>query len=187
MNKPFAPATRAEPPPGGFTADEYFRMLELGAFGDMNVELVGGYLERMTPANFDHAEVHASVISKLAAAINKTGLKLAADLAVRIDALTVRGLDIAVVLPERTSKKPIEGGDVMLAVEVAGTTIGRDLGAKLSDYARAGIPTYWVVDVKAKIVQVLTEPTANEYARVDVVRFGEPLHLPGSKSSIVID
>ena len=184
MNKPFAPDGHA--PPGGFTAGEYLRMLDLGAFEDMTVELVGGYLQRMTPANFDHSAIHASVIAELGGAVRETGLRLAADLAVQIDAFTVRGIDVAIVLPDRTSKRPIDGGDVMLAVEVADATLARDVGPKLIDYARAGIPNYWVIDVKGRIIQVMSDPGTEGYAKVEVVRFGEPLAIPGVDRVITV-
>lgn len=41
-----------------FTADDYLRMLELGAFEDMRVELVRGGLEKMMPAHWQHGELN---------------------------------------------------------------------------------------------------------------------------------
>jgi Uma2 family endonuclease len=53
--------------------------------------------------------------------------------------------------------------DVSLVVEVADSTLHRDLGAKARLYAKAGIPEYWVVDIEGRQVHVHRDPdTANE-------------------------
>jgi len=184
MNKPFSPPL-VEAPPGGFTADEYMRMLDCGAFDDMKVELAGGYLERISPANLDHGSIHANVIADLAMVSRPAGLIIATDLAVRIDDLTVRGPDIT-LLRDASGKGAVPGDKILLAVEVADATLPKDLGPKLREYARAGIPTYWVVDVQAKAVRVLTEPDGEEYRRAEIVRFGEPLAVPETNRTITI-
>lgn len=185
MNKPFSPPARVEAPPGGFTADEFDEMIECGAFSDMRVELAGGYLERMSPANWDHGTIHANVIADLAIASRPAGLKIATDLAVRIDALTVRGPDVS-LLREGHSRGSVPADKILLAVEVADTTLPNDLGPKLREYARAGIPTYWVVDVQARAVRVLTNPEGEEYRGVEIVRFGEALAVPETDRTITI-
>jgi Uma2 family endonuclease len=185
MNKPFAPPTLVQPPPGGFTADEFMQMVDCGAFSDMRVELAGGYLERMSPADFEHGSVHANVLTDLSIVSRSAGLLIAIDLAVRIDELTVRGPDIA-LLREASGRGGVPGDKILLAVEVSDTTLSKDLGPKLREYARAGIPTYWVVDVQAKAVRVLTEPEGEEYRRAEIVRFGEPLAVPETNQTITI-
>ncbi len=72
------------------------------------------------------------------------------------------------------------------AREVADTTLEQDLGRKLRDYATAGIPVYWVVDVNAQVVHVMTQPSGGDYKR-NVLRFGEPLNVPGTNTTVVID
>jgi Uma2 family endonuclease len=185
MNKPFAPPTLVQPPPGGFTADEFMQMVDCGAFSDMRVELAGGYLERMSPANIDHGSIAANVIVDLGIVSRSAGLIIATDLAVRIDDLTVRGPDVT-LLREATGQGAVPGSKILLAVEVADTSLPKDLGPKLREYARAGIPTYWVVDVQAKAVRVLTEPEGEEYRRAAIVRFGEPLAVPETNQTITI-
>ena len=38
-------------------------------------------------------------------------------------------------------------------IEVADSSLADDLGAKLEQYARAGIPRYWVVDVVGRTLR----------------------------------
>jgi Uma2 family endonuclease len=168
--------------PNAFTSSEFLTMAELD---DMRAELVAGVIEKMAPAHGEHGQQNFNIGLKLFQALgNET--KIATDLAILIDADTVRGVDIAVA---RTSfpKGPARGSDLLLAVEIAETTLARDLGAKADDYARAGIPAYWVVDLAGRAVHVLREPGEGGYAVRDIVRFGEHLAVPGSDATIVME
>jgi Uma2 family endonuclease len=49
-------------------------------------------------------------------------------------------------------------GDVLLVIEVADTSIRQDRGAKKRVYARAGIPIYWIANLKKRHYEVYTEP-----------------------------
>ena len=180
---------RIRPAPEGFaydafTASDFLQMLELGAFEDMRAELVGGVIEKMAPANGEHGQQNAGIVIKLAKALGANAA-IATDLAVLIDEDTIRGVDIAVA-HTKFPKGPARGSDLLLAVEIAETTLSRDLGAKANDYARAGIPTYWVVDLNGHAVHVMSEPSDAGYASRVIVRFGEALAVPGSDATIVI-
>lgn len=50
------------------------------------------------------------------------------------------------------------GAQTLLAVEVAGSSLGYDLGVKLELYAAAKIPEYWVVDLAARRLHVHALP-----------------------------
>jgi Uma2 family endonuclease len=59
-----------------------------------------------------------------------------------------------------------------LVVEVANTSHQRDR-EKIADYARAGVPEYWIVDVISEIVVVHRDPVGEAYATVTEHRDGE--------------
>jgi hypothetical protein len=46
----------------------------------------------------------------------------------------------------------------VLAIEVADTSLRQDRGPKKRLYARAGIAVYWIVNLKARRIEVYTEP-----------------------------
>ena len=48
--------------------------------------------------------------------------------------------------------------DVALVVEVADTTLLRDQGAKKRLYARAGVPTYWIINLPERRCEEYTDP-----------------------------
>ena len=177
-------AAQADFAADAFTTADFLQMLELGAFEDMRAELVGGVIEKMAPAHGDHGTQNFDVAAKLARALGENAC-IAIDLAVVIDGKTVRGIDIAIART-RFPKGPAKASDVLMAVEIADTTLGRDLGAKAAEYADAGIPTYWVVDLNGHAVHVMTEPGETGYSSRIIVRFGEELAVPGSGNSIVI-
>ena len=50
--------------------------------------------------------------------------------------------------------------DVELVIEVADASLRRDRGIKLRSYARAGIATYWIVNLIDRCVEVYRDPQA---------------------------
>jgi Uma2 family endonuclease len=63
--------------------------------------------------------------------------------------------------------------DVELIVEVAESSLKRDRTRKLAIYARAGIPSYWIVNLVSDQVEVYTEPSGPSepvgYSRCELV------------------
>ncbi len=162
-------------------------MIGLGAFEDMRVELVGGRLEKMAPAYGGHSQQNFQIGLKLADAFTGQSVAIGTDLAVRIDDATTRGVDIAVGPRDFPKGETASGADVFLAVEIADTTLSRDLGGKAVDYARAGIESYWVVDLNGGAIHVMSEPSDTGYAVRNVVRFGEKLAVPRTDRTITLD
>ena len=50
-----------------------------------------------------------------------------------------------------------------------------DRSIKTEIYAQAGVPEYWIVDVRRRQVEVLTHPTRTGYARIVTRGSGELL------------
>lgn len=64
--------------------------------------------------------------------------------------ITVRVPDVVVTTDKRAQENPsrLDAADVLLAVEIVSPGTGRtDRVTKLTEYADAGIPTYWIVDL----------------------------------------
>ena len=49
--------------------------------------------------------------------------------------------------------------DIALVVEVADSSLSRDRGEKRDNYARAGIPVYWIVNLVGRQLEVSSNPT----------------------------
>jgi Uma2 family endonuclease len=73
--------------------------------------------------------------------------------------------------------------DVRLLIEISDTTLGFDLTAKASLYARAGIPEYWVFDVAFRRLIVHRNPASGRYSTVSAYTDQEsvaPIAAPDS-------
>jgi Uma2 family endonuclease len=143
-----------------FSVDDYHRLIELGAFTeDDPVELLEGWLVPKMPRN----PPHDGCIQCTNKAVSKV---LPAGWTIRIQsALTTTDSepepDVAVVRGnERTyfqyHPRPV---DVGLLVEVSDTTLLSDRNEKGRIYARAGVPSYWIVNLADQKVEVYTDPT----------------------------
>lgn len=167
-----------------FTTREFLHMVEAGAFDDMKVELIDGELERMAPPMGAHSSRQALIIALLWPIVGRcttgeTGIDLGGN--------SVVGCDTAVLRAPMNEHRLLRPEEVLLAIEVAETTIDRDLGMKRIRYAAAGIPHYWVVDGERSVVHVYGEPVDGDYKEVAVVRFGEPLAVPGTDATIIVE
>jgi Uma2 family endonuclease len=130
------------------SVDEYHRILEAGGIGeDARVELLGGLLAAMSPKT----RAHENAIAYLARALMRS---------VDADAFEVRVAspltlvdsepepDLAVI--PLAAPRPYHPATATLVVEVAVSSLQRDLGVKSGLYARAGVTEYWVVDLDGR-------------------------------------
>lgn len=185
MNQPFKPPATRDAIKARFTTAEFVRMIELGAFGDMKVELVRGELERMPLPMSSHASWQATMIAELATAV---GRKLVmGEVGIDLGEDTMLGPDVVVLNEPIADNRMLLPHEVLLAVEVSLSTIDRDLGMKRAEYARGGIAHYWVVDPERQTVHNYAVPVAGEFTQVRSYRFGEPIPVPGTDRTTTID
>lgn len=170
----------------GFTAAEFLRMGESGAFDDMKVELIGGEIQRMNPPIGGHAGRQASVIGQLWAVIPDASGRLHGEVGIALDPDTVVACDAAVLRRPMMERRVLQPDEVLLAVEIAETTLNRDLGLKRQLYAEAGVLNYWVVDTVRRVTHVFGDPEQSDYVSIRTVPFGEPLPVPGTDATIML-
>jgi Uma2 family endonuclease len=53
--------------------------------------------------------------------------------------------------------------DVAVVIEVSDSSLDFDAGEKLADYAAAGVPAYWIVDIPGRLLRVYTDPEGPSY------------------------
>lgn len=189
MNHPLR-ALHPSETPALFSVDEFMQLVISGAFeGGGKVELVEGVIVRMAPALTRHMQYHRQVRDELRDLYREVGSARVVqfELTLRLNPATVRDADIGVLDPFETEAGFVDSATVLLLVEIAQSSRGRDLGGKREDYARAGIPHYWVVDVDARRTHVMSQPLDGDYAERHPVAFGVPLAVPETDRTIVID
>lgn len=133
---------------------------------DLPYELINGRLIVPSPTAL-HQDLCVRIL--LAIEVNCPAEFLTVvDLSLEIDRRNEPRPDVVVIRREQANRSPVPVGNATLAVEVVSpTSTVRDLHDKAKAYARAGIPTYWVVDPLGERV-TLTEHRlgpAGEYER----------------------
>lgn len=178
-------ALTAPQSPARFTTAEFGRMCERDAFADIKVELIEGVLHRL-PLNMNrHGAMQVQVIMGLAEAVGET--HVLATVGIDLGNATVVACDSAVLGRASGRTGWLKPDEMRLVVEIAEGTFDRDYGLKQRLYAGAGIPTYWIVDLTRSVVHVFDRPSEDGYFGIDLVRFGEPLEVPGSEAAITLE
>ena len=57
------------------------------------------------------------------------------------------------------ARKHPQPQDVVLVIEVTDATLRQDRGVKQHLYAQAGIPVYWLINLRANLVEGYSDPT----------------------------
>lgn len=183
VNRPtdiFAAPARAR-----FSTAEFLRMLEADVFEDDRVELLDGDIERMQRPKNLHAARQAQVMIRLSRVVDERLLRGETGVTISDDTFLVA--DAALLRAPIPEERWLVAADIHLLVEVAQTTIDRDLGVKQRKYAASGIPHYWVVDGARNVIHIFDRPSEDGYLGIDLVRFGEPLAVPGSEATITLE
>jgi Uma2 family endonuclease len=69
--------------------------------------------------------------------------------------------------PDRYVKRHPRPSETYLIVEVSDETLDRDRGIKRQIYACGGIPTYWIVNVVSRRIEVYTKPIGGRRPRYE--------------------
>ena len=95
---------------------------------------------------------------------------------VELDRHTGFDPDLLVLRPDAgvADDEPVAADECLLVVEVAVSSVARDLGTKVVRYGRAGIPEYWVIRPEPEHGFLLrhTQPTSDGYNQVDRFEVG---------------
>lgn len=148
------------------TRREYDAMVELGFFEGERVELLEGVLVRMASMGDRHAKA-VKVLTRLFVRGLPDHYEVGPQTPVAATDLSEPEPDISVadVVPAGHGHPRT----AYLAIEVCRTSHRVDLRIKPRIYAQAGIPSYWVFDLRADRVVVHTDPGEDGYATVSEV------------------
>ena len=133
--------------PIAITAEEYDK-LPHGL--RRRVEVIDGYVRVSPSPSYMHQRVSTQLVISLSRQL-PGGLECITTVDVRLqdDPLCVRIPDILLVKTERSDDRVLKPLDVLLAVEIASPSTERvDRLHKHVEYANAGIPHYWLVELE---------------------------------------
>jgi len=172
-----APIEPVAPP--RMTVERYFALVDEGLLdpGD-RVELLEGMVVAMSPSNPPHATVASLVYRTLSRAIGERAA-VRCQLSIILGRYSAPEPDIAVVAGCDRDYMTAHPKNALLLVEVADTSIAQDRLTKGSLYAAAGVPEYWIVNLRTDCIEVRRdpEPAAGRYRERTVVSHGERIAL----------
>jgi len=140
-----------------FTVAEILRMQEAGIISeDENFELIEGEIVPM------HAKTHVHELIKSALTIGfvralPERLWPGVESTIYLSANTFVEPDL-VVYPRGFKLEEVKGADILLAVEVALTSLAYDPGLNARLYARHAVNELWVIDAAERIAHVHQRP-----------------------------
>lgn len=145
-----------------WTADEVYRLLELGFFTGQRVELLGGEILEMAAQSNLHAQSIGLTDEALRRAFGpnywvrvQMSLDLSPDSVPDPDLVVISGS----IRDNAGRKNPTSA---LLIVEVSETTLWHDRNHKGSLYASVGINDYWIVNVDKRWLEVHRNPVVDQ-------------------------
>ena len=154
-----------------FTVSEYYRMAEADILTEADrVELIAGQIVAMSPIG----SRHAACVDRLNGLLHRQSEQafiVRVQSPIALDAYSEPEPDLVLLRPRAdfyAAAHP-SAADVLLAVEVADTSIDYDREVKLPLYAQAGLPEVWLIDLQESRIEVFAQPQGGAYQqRIEV-------------------
>jgi Uma2 family endonuclease len=151
-----------------WTVSDYRQLVEVGLLDeDAKVELLKGQIVNRSPIG--HA--HAATVNYLNAWLVR-----------QLSPACIINVQNPIILDDRSAPEPdlavlrskadfyvndLPGaGDVVILIEIADSSLEKDLQVKAPLYAEAGIPEYWVIDLVKETLVLHRRPAHGQFAEV---------------------
>lgn len=152
-------------PRRAFTVEEILAMQDAGVISeDENFELIEGEIVPIGPKYSAHERIKSKLLMALSRACPPQ-LIVGVETSIFLSATTFVEPDIT-LYPERLRSQDVRGPDVLLAIEVAASSLAYDLDLKGRLYARHGVNEFWVVDASERVTFAHSRPSENGWARM---------------------
>ncbi len=164
-----------------WTTEEYHRMIAAGILCDRQVELLKGEIVEMPPEGEPHAYCSDEAGEYLAKLLGERA-KIRHAKPITLPNNSEPEPDLAIV--ERLGREYREhhpySKNIFWLIEYANSSLEKDLDIKNKIYAEAGIPEYWVVNLKELHLVVFRQPLDRDYATKFTLTTGtiQPLAFP---------
>jgi len=166
-----------------FTAQDVLRMVETGILGlEERFELIGGEIVPMSPKGIIHERMKVSLCTFLIENRGR-GIEVAQETTLYLSDNTFIEPDF-VLYSEQDGLENLSGEKVLLAIEVADSSLEYDLGRKAALYAEFGVRELWVIDARNLQSTIHLSPKDRKYGSVRKVKADaalEPSFLPGPR------
>lgn len=158
-----------------FTIEEYHNFIETGVFKpEERLELWEGEFVEMSPIGTRHASCVNYLIELLRDFLGKNVI-ISPQNPIVLNDFSEPQPDIA-LLRRREDFYRSENAtakDVLIAMEIADTTLKYDRDTKFPRYAASGIEEAWLIDLENDRVEIHGEPTEFGYSLVKILHRGQ--------------
>ncbi len=160
-------------------------MVEAGILSeDDRVELVDGNIIAMSPQNSGHY-LSLRLVTKALERVFSVGYDVRAQGPLVAGEASIPEPDVAVVEGSPRDYLESHPACAILVVEISDSSLRLDRTSKLSVYARAGIPEYWIVDLEGRKMEVHREPVGNRYRTRTLYGEQEQVSPLGSPDAVI--
>jgi Uma2 family endonuclease len=142
----------------GYSTGAYFDLVANGLIGsEDHVELLDVIVIASPPQGPLHAAVIMAVGNALGGAVGgRAGIRV--QMPFLAGARSVPEPDVALVPGGPADYRDRHPGEAFVVVEVADSSLPQERLTKSRIYAGAGVPEYWIVNLRERCVEVFTEP-----------------------------
>lgn len=171
-----------------WTLEQYHQMIEAGILEGRSVELLNGEIIEMPPERELHADGSSEVGDYLRELLGNRA-KVRESHPITIPSSNSEPEPDLAIVQRRV------GGyrdhhpypeNIYWLIEFANASLKKDLEAKADAYAAAGIPEYWVVNLKVMELVVMRDPVDGKYQSQVTLTSGDikPLAFPDLSISV---
>ena len=148
-----------------FTVAEILRMQDAGIISeDENFELIEGEIVPMEAKSHAHELIKIALNIAIARAL-PDHLWMGVESTLYLSPNTFVEPDLT-VYPKGPKLEDVKGKDILLAIEVAATSLAYDRGLKAELYARYGVNELWVVDAARRATFVHQGPEGRSWRSI---------------------
>jgi Uma2 family endonuclease len=166
-------AATLQPPRKRFTRGEVEQMLDAGLFAGQRFELIDGDLIDKMGQNPPHSHALRLLHDWLVKIFGGTRVQMQQPIeaapAERERSLPEPDLSVLAEIKNDYAKRHPRGNELLLAIEVADTTVRYDATAKRDLYARAGVPEYWVLDIPGRRLIVHRRLSQGQFEQIETL------------------
>jgi Uma2 family endonuclease len=162
------------------TSSEYYQMMESGIIREgEKVELISGQIFTMSAKGIRHTVATSRLLKSLLMLVGERAIVRCQDpITLPNNSEPEPDIVIARLRSDDYLNSHPSPADVILAIEVADSTIKFDRDTKAQLYAAAGISEYWIVNLIDDRLEIYRQPEGNIYTGVQIITPPRSINLP---------
>jgi Uma2 family endonuclease len=150
-----------------FKVADVVRMVEVGLIGeDERLEVLGGEIVEMSPKGYRHEGLKGA-LNRLWGRTCPPGFDYLQETGLYLSDDTYLSPDF-VAFSAATDLRDLKGAEVLLAIEIADSSLAYDLRRKPQIYASFGVRELWVIDVQGERTHVHRGPGADGFTSIEI-------------------